>query len=106
TPPAVTGTPDGNDFPGGKTTRYNYIRQADIPASITGVDRARLLHDLTAIEAPNEAATDPASTTGLANPRATFTYGTNPADPATFDRVIAVTEGGTNVHGVPAGGTI
>ena len=68
TSPAVTGTPDGNDFPDGKTTRYDYIREADIPASITGVDRARLLHDLTAIEAPNEAATDPANTTSLANP--------------------------------------
>ncbi len=106
TSPAVTGTPDGNDFPDGKTTRYDYTRQADIPTSITGVDRDRLLHNLTAIEAPNEAASDPGNSTGLANPRVTFTYGTNPADPATFDRVIAATEGGTNVNGVPAGGTI
>src|SRR5205823_894037 len=74
--------------------------------SITGVNRARLLHNLTAIEAPNEAATDPGNSTSLANPRATFVYRMNPADPATFDRVIAYTEGGTNVNGVPADGTI
>ena len=106
TSPVVTGTPDGNDFPDGKTTRYDYTREVDIPATIAGLDRERLLHNLAAIEAPNEAASDPADTTGLANPRVTFTYGNDPADPATFDRVIAVTEGGTNINGVPAGGTI
>jgi RHS repeat-associated protein len=106
TSPAVTGTPDGNDFPNGKTTRYDYINEADIPASITGLDRARLLHGLIEVEAPNEAATDPGNTTGLANPFQTLTYGTNPADPATFDRVIADKIGGTNVNGVPAGGTV
>jgi hypothetical protein len=106
TSPAVTGTPNNNDYPGGKTTRYDYMREADIPTSITGVDRARMLHNLTAIEAPNEAATDPGNTTALANPLVTFTYGTDPADPAAFDRVIAYTEGGTNVNGVPAGGMI
>jgi RHS repeat-associated protein len=106
TSPAVTGTPDGNDFPGGKTTRYDYLRESDIPASIAGVDRERLLHDLTGIEAPNEAAFDPATTAALKNPQETFTYGMNPADRAAFDRVIAVRQGGTNINGVPAGGTI
>ena len=37
--PAVTGTPNGNDFPGGKTNRYEYSR---------GFQDGRLNHNLTA----------------------------------------------------------
>jgi YD repeat-containing protein len=96
----VLDTPNGNDFPEGKTTRYDYLREADIPAAITGTDRQRLLHNLTAIQAPNETALDP----GRA--RESVTYGTNPTDPATFDRALSYTIEETNATGVPSGGTI
>jgi RHS repeat-associated protein len=100
TTPAVTGTPNGNDFPDGKTTRYDYLREADIPVSVTGLDRERLLHNLTKIQAPNEAALDPT------NSREIFVYGMDPNDPTNFDRVLSYTVGGTNTHDVPAGGTV
>ena len=100
TRPAVQGTPNGNDFPAGKTTEYTYTQEADIPASVTGIDRERLLHNLISIQYPNETALDPG------NPRVSLTYGTDPSNTATFDRVLTYTIGGTNLSGVPAGGTI
>src|SRR5436309_6438384 len=49
--PAVTGTPNGNDFPGGKTNRYTYSQ---------GFADPRLNHNLLAI-------TDPGGQTWLRN---------------------------------------
>ena len=46
--PAVTGTPNGNDFPTGKTTRYTYS---------SGFGDPRLNHNLLSVTAPNEVAT-------------------------------------------------
>jgi RHS repeat-associated protein len=82
TSPAVTGTPNGNDFPNGKTTRYAYA-----PG-----------HKLLSVTAPNEVATD-----GPA--RVVFSYDTDPAS-WNFGRVLSQTLGGLNASGVPCGGTI
>jgi RHS repeat-associated protein len=82
TSPVVTGTPNGNDFPTGKTERYTYSPD----------------FKLTSITAPDEVANG-------GPPRVSFTYDTNPASPS-FGRVMSQTEGGTNVSGVPAGGTM
>lgn len=87
TTPAVTGTPNGNDFPNGKTTRYTYS---------SGFGDPKLNHNLISIIAPNE------------NPgpvdRVFFTYDNNPGNG--LDRVQMQRIGGTNASGVPAGGTI
>jgi uncharacterized protein DUF6531 len=56
--PVITGTPTGNDFPNGKTTRYLYRTKANLPAGVSGYAQARLLHNLIAVEYPNETATD------------------------------------------------
>src|SRR5262249_4001608 len=90
--------------PEGKTSRYDYLREANIPATVTGVNRQRLLHDLAAIQDPNETALDPDSPV-LVNPREAFTYGTDPAL-FNFDRVLTNTIGGPNASGVPAGGKV
>ncbi len=89
TSPAVTGTPNGNDFPQGRTTRYTYS---------SGFQEPRLNHNLTSITAPNEVATG-------GPPRIVVVYDTDPGSP-TGDRVLSQTIGGTNRSGVPAGGTI
>ena len=34
--PAVAATPQGNDFPNGKTYRYKYITESDLPGLVTG----------------------------------------------------------------------
>ena len=81
TSPAVTGTPNGNDFPDGKTTRYVY-RDVDHP--IFG-------HDLTQLYLPNDVAEG-------GDPRIEIRY----AD----DYVFSVTIGGINSSGVPAGGML
>ncbi len=86
--PAVTGTPNGNDFPNGKTWRYTYS---------SGFGDARLNHNLISLIAPNEVAD------GSLTPRVVNTYGTTGYD---FDRVIQQVWGGTNATTVPAGGTI
>lgn len=112
--PAVTGTPTGNDFPNGKTTGYRYIREVDLPASIQGYDRQRLLHNLVGVTYPNETALefDPDNPQTLPAPpagdpeRLAFTYGMDPADRDTFDRVIHTRIGGMNANGIAAGGTI
>ena len=75
TSPAVTGTPTGNNYPGGVTTMYTY--NAD--------------HEMTSMTAPDEVLDG-------GPPRMTFTYDTS-------GRVTSMTEGGTNASTVPAGGT-
>jgi YD repeat-containing protein len=84
--PLVSGTPNGNDFPSGKTTSYTYSSgQAD----------ARLNHNLLTVKAPNEA------TAGSA--RIINVYGTSGVP---LDRVTSETIGGTNASGVAAGGSL
>jgi len=75
TTPAVTGTPNGNDFPAGKTTRYTYDSN----------------HRLLTITRPNE-------TSSSGPPVLQNTYDAN-------GRVISQIYGGTNASGSPAGGT-
>ena len=89
TSPAVTGTPNGNDFPLGKTTRYTYS---------SGYGDARLNHNLITVTAPNEVALS-------GPPRLVAQYETNPAL-TNADRVLLLTLGGTNAGGVGSGGTI
>ncbi|MFI5458895.1 MAG: RHS repeat-associated core domain-containing protein [Isosphaerales bacterium] len=76
TTPAVTGTPTGNNFPGGTTTRYTYDTS----------------HRMTSVTAPNEVADG-------GPPRLQMTYDSS-------GRVTSLMEGGTNSSTVPAGGTI
>lgn len=89
TSPAVTGTPNGNDFPLGKTTRYTYS---------SGSGDARFNHNLLTVTAPNEVAAG-------GPPRLVAQYDTNPAS-TNADRVVSLFLGGTNASGVAAGGTI
>ena len=90
TTPAVTGTPHGNDFPQGKTTRFQYT---------SGFEDERLNHNLTAIISPNEVAD------GSLTPRTINTYG---EDGLAFDRVVSQSWGGgrMNASGVSAGGDV
>ncbi len=81
--PVVAGT-----FPLGKLTTYEYT---------SGSADERLNHNLTAIIRPNE------EVSGL--PAIQLSYGEDPADSLTFDRVLTQTVGGTNGSGIPAGGT-
>ena len=87
--PVVVGTSIGNDFPNGRSERYTYS---------SGFADPRLNHNLLTLTSPEEVALG-------GPPTKTLTYGTNPADPASFDKVISVLEGGTNASGIPAGGT-
>jgi RHS repeat-associated protein len=87
TSPAVTGTPNGNDFPNGKTTRYTYSE---------GFSDARLNHELLTVTAPNEVADG-------GPPRLVYVYDTTGADTG---RVQSLNMGGTNATGVPSGGTL
>jgi YD repeat-containing protein len=89
TSPSVTGTPNGNDFPDGKTSRYTYSSGFAVP---------RLNHNLLTWTAPNEVATG-----GPA--RLILSYDNNSSSPR-FDGVATQTIGGINSSGVPAGGTI
>ncbi|MCI0539254.1 MAG: DUF6531 domain-containing protein, partial [Verrucomicrobiales bacterium] len=86
--PLVTGTPNTNDFPTGKTERYVYD---------SGNADPDLAHNLVRIIAPNEVAH------GSLTPREVITYGSGGL---LHDRVLTHTIGGTNDSGVPAGGTI
>jgi RHS repeat-associated protein len=88
TSPIVTGTPNGNDFPSGKTTKYTYS---------SGFGDARFNHNLLTVTAPSEFASGPA--------RLTAQFDTNPVSP-NADRVLSLTLGGVNSNGVAAGGTI
>ncbi|MCB9154976.1 MAG: DUF11 domain-containing protein [Caldilineae bacterium] len=90
TSPAVTGTPNGNDFPDGKRWVYTYASATGDPA---------LDHNLLAAVAPNEAVTT------TLTPRVVNTYGTSPAG-YDFDRLVQQQWGGINETGVPAGGTV
>jgi RHS repeat-associated protein len=89
TSPAVTGTPNGNDFALGKTERYTYS---------SGFADPRLNHELLTMTAPNEVADG-------GPPRVVLTYDTNPGSP-NAGRVLTQQEGGTNLNAVSAGGTI
>ncbi len=89
TTPPVTGTPNGNDFPMGKTERYTYS---------DGLPNERLNHQLQTVTSPNEVANG-------GPPRLTYTYDTNPSSP-NAGRVTSLNAGGTNASGVPSGGTI
>ncbi|MGQ0444903.1 MAG: RHS repeat domain-containing protein, partial [Beijerinckiaceae bacterium] len=112
TGPKVLNTPTGNDFLAGKTYRFRYLQEADLPPKVKGLDRTRLLHNLLAIEHPNETAVDldpdnPQTLRTKRNtPRERLNYGTDPKRPESFDRVLRYGIGGTNGNGVPAGGTI
>ncbi len=88
TGPVVTGTPNGNDFPNGKTIRYGYD----------------LNNKILTITSPNEVANGGA-------PYLTNTYGTNPLDPNSFGRVTQQDLGGTSASATkrcfgPAGGRL
>ena len=76
TMPAVTGTPTGNNFPNGTTTRYTYDAN----------------HNMTSMTAPDEIADG-------GPPRLQMTYDAQ-------GRVTSLIEGGTNSSTVPAGGTM
>jgi len=89
TSPAVFGTPNGNDFPVGKTTRYRYS---------SGFNDQRLNHNLVEITAPNEVAAN-------GPPRIKVEYDTDLTS-SNIDRVLRQTIGGVNASGVPAGGKI
>ena len=89
TGPAVEDTPNGNNFPDGKTTRYAYA---------SGFADERLNHNLLTITAPNEVARG-------GPPRIVVTYENDTSSPF-VDMVTSQTEGGTNVSSVPAGGII
>lgn len=89
TSPSVTGTPNGNDFQDGKTTKYTYS---------SGFDDEKLNHNLLTITAPNEVATG-------GSPRIINVYETD-ADSYAYGRVITQTYGGTNASGIEAGGDI
>ena len=71
--PLVTGTPNGNDFPAGKTTTYTYSR---------GTGSPRLDHNLLTI-------TDPGGNTWLVNEYAATTDETH----LRFDRLVRQTRG-------------
>jgi len=103
TSPTVTGMPNGNNFPQGKTTNYTYS---------SGFDGKILNHNLLTIKAPNEVASGGA-------PRVQVEYDNDPDSPD-IDRVLYQIIGGINApatftngkiaflhdKGVPAGGTI
>ncbi len=90
TSPAVVGTPNGNDFPDGKTVRYGYS---------SGFFDQRLNHNLVSVTAPNEVASG-------GPPRLQVQYEEDPFAVDTIDRVVRQALGGTNDGGVPAGGDI
>ena len=89
TDPPITGTPNGNDFPQGATTKYTYS---------SGFADPLLNHELLTVTQPNETAVG-------GRPSAVLTYDTNSASP-TAGRVQTLTLGGTGAQNVPAGGTI
>ncbi|MFO0795348.1 MAG: RHS repeat-associated core domain-containing protein, partial [Candidatus Brocadiaceae bacterium] len=89
TSPVVTGTPNNNDFPDGKTTKYTYS---------SGFQDEKLNHNLLTITAPNEVAVG-------GSPRVINVYETDTSSYA-YGRVIMQTFGGTNASGVKAGGDI
>ncbi|MCX6929302.1 MAG: DUF6531 domain-containing protein, partial [Verrucomicrobia bacterium] len=89
TSPGVTGTPNGNDFPNGKTWHYAYS---------SGFSDERLNHNLVAITAPNEVAAG-----GQPYLHADYQEDTSSPD---VDRIKYLRTLGANTSGVLAGGTI
>src|ERR1051325_11382871 len=89
TAPAVTSTPNGNDFPSGKTTAYTYA---------SGLGDARFNHNLLTVTAPNEGAVS-------GPPWLVAQYDTNSVSP-NADRLLSLRVGGTNASSAGAGGTI
>ena len=89
TSPAVTGTPNKNDFPLGKTVRYSYS---------SGFQDPRLNHNMISVTAANEVASG-------GPPRLTLVYDNDQLSPDA-DRVVSLSYGGTNGTGVPAGGLV
>ena len=89
TTPPVIGTPNGNDFPNGKTTLYTYAN---------GFGDGRFNHNLLAVTAPNETPTN-----GPA--RLIAQYETNSIS-GNADRVVSLALGGINDTGTPAGGSL
>jgi RHS repeat-associated protein len=87
--PVVVGTPNGNDFPDGKTTVYTYL---------SGAIHPELFGNLVSITKPQEVARG-------GPPYLVNIYGDDPGNPLEFDRVITQRQGGVNASGVPAGGT-
>jgi RHS repeat-associated protein len=79
---SVVNTPNGNDFPNGKTWRFTYS---------SGYSDPKLNHNLLTITRPSEVALG-------GPPSEVFTYDSQ-------DRVRTHTIGGTNRFGIPAGGT-
>ena len=89
---AVTGTPQGNDFPMGKKTSYTYSK---------GYTNELLNHNLLTIT--DGRGNDPNETNAPPGPYEINTYGTDLDDPATFDKVIMQVWGGpTNQPGLDA----
>jgi YD repeat-containing protein len=86
--PIVTGTPNGNDFPSGRTTQYSYT---------SGFADDRQNGNLILVMRPNEA--------GSMVPAVQNVYGTD-AVAFNLDRIVSQTIGGTNASGVAAGGTL
>jgi RHS repeat-associated protein len=76
--PRLSGTSTGNDFLDGRLERYGYLEfQRDTD----------LNHNLVAFSSPEDVARG-------RGPTVTWAYGVNPADGATFDKVIRQTRGG------------
>ncbi|MCZ6795897.1 MAG: DUF6531 domain-containing protein, partial [Planctomycetota bacterium] len=90
TGPAITGTPNSNNFLEGRRVEYLYS---------AGFDDPRLRHNLLEIIDPREVSA------GTRVPWLTNRYQENPALPG-FDRVVAQEWGGTDATGVAAGGTL
>lgn len=103
--PAVANTPNGNDFPNGKTYRYQYITTADLPGGLTPDEQDRLLHKLTRIWYPNEVGNNPNANPPDDKARETIKYIEDSTDPF-FGFANSYTVGGTNATKVTAGGTI
>ncbi len=98
TSPSVTGTPNGNDFPNGKEMRYTYSSGASLDPELN--------HNLLTVTEPNEVAREPQGPPALVN-----VYGTNPAIPFEFDKLLTQTYGGLNDAAAsrglpPAGGRV
>lgn len=95
--PAIVNTPNGNNFPNGKTTRYEY--------SACAAD-SRMNHNLVAVYPPS------ASLPGQNVSALRFTYGSSAPGSLTFDRVVSAAFGSATGGGPasdldrPVGGTV
>src|SRR5262249_34800410 len=110
--PAIGGTPNGNDFATGTTTRYQYITNANRGGptqtqwhALTQDQKDHLLHKLTRTWYPNEVGANAGTNPPTAKAAEVLTYQTDPTDPF-FGFVTSYTISGPNVNQVPSGGTI